>query len=155
MTNKMIDPQNDGVDHINIYSRGKTELGRALSNFAPTRFAHPTLGVFCSMEGFYYFISTGMKHDVLRALHGYKAKQIGSEKERVYCEDFERLMKEGLSCKIKHNPWIMDLLKSSSLPFTHYYFYGTDKVKVVFPKGNDWLVDGVTEIRDMLKKGEL
>lgn len=26
--------ENDGIDHINIYSKGKTELGCLLSNFA-------------------------------------------------------------------------------------------------------------------------
>lgn len=30
-----MDPKTDGVDHINIYSKGKTWLGRELSNFAP------------------------------------------------------------------------------------------------------------------------
>jgi hypothetical protein len=28
----------DGVDHINVYSKGKTELGRMLSNFYPSPF---------------------------------------------------------------------------------------------------------------------
>lgn len=32
-----MEPKKDGIDHINIYSRGKTWLGREMSNFAPLR----------------------------------------------------------------------------------------------------------------------
>lgn len=31
-------PEMDGIDHINVYSKGKTELGKLLSNFARTPF---------------------------------------------------------------------------------------------------------------------
>lgn len=41
-------PKTDGVDHINIYSRGRTPLGQALSNFAHTPFEHPKDGKFAS-----------------------------------------------------------------------------------------------------------
>jgi hypothetical protein len=30
----MIDYKKDGIDHINVYSKGKTPLSRFLSNFA-------------------------------------------------------------------------------------------------------------------------
>lgn len=40
----------DGIDHINIYSKGKTTLGRMLSNFACTPFTHPEDGKFASIE---------------------------------------------------------------------------------------------------------
>jgi len=34
----MINPEEDGITHINIYSKGKTDLGRMLSNFAKLPF---------------------------------------------------------------------------------------------------------------------
>ena len=45
----MIDPKLDGIEHINIYSKGKTELGRLLTNFAQTPFIHPEYGRFESV----------------------------------------------------------------------------------------------------------
>jgi hypothetical protein len=45
-----IKPSEDGVTHINVYSRGNTELGRLLSNFAHTPFSHPEFGEFASVE---------------------------------------------------------------------------------------------------------
>ena len=43
---------NDGVTHINVYSQGKTSIGRALSNFSPLGFNHPKHGHFESVEGY-------------------------------------------------------------------------------------------------------
>jgi hypothetical protein len=50
-------PEEDGVTHINIYSKGKTELGRWLTNFSYSPFNHPEYGKFLSMEGFWYWDS--------------------------------------------------------------------------------------------------
>ena len=47
----MINPQNDGVDHINIYSKGLTELGRFLSNFEHILITTED-GDFNSIEGY-------------------------------------------------------------------------------------------------------
>lgn len=56
----MWNPDEDGVTHINIYSKGKTELGRWLTNFSYSPFNHPEYGKFLSMEGFWCWVSTGM-----------------------------------------------------------------------------------------------
>jgi hypothetical protein len=63
--NSKINPHKDGIDHINIYSRGKTEVGRQLSNFAHTPFTHKDYGYFNSVEGLWYYLITGCKHENL------------------------------------------------------------------------------------------
>lgn len=35
-------PIDDGVTHINVYSKGRTKLGRDLSNFAAIGIIHPS-----------------------------------------------------------------------------------------------------------------
>ena len=52
---KILKPENDGIDHINVYSKGKTVLGRALSNFSYSRIRIPFLGTFLSVEAFWYW----------------------------------------------------------------------------------------------------
>lgn len=151
MSKVKINPNDDGVDHINIYSKGRTELGKLLSNFWALGFLHPLHGYFVSMEGFYYYVSTGFKHEELKKLFGYRAKINGREKERIYCEDFEVIVREGLNLKVEQNPELKKLLKESSLPFKHYYVYGKDPYKVIEVKGHDWLIDGYTSIREKLK----
>ena len=42
-------PIDEGVTHINIYSKSKLELGKLLSNFAKTPFTHPVYGEFASV----------------------------------------------------------------------------------------------------------
>lgn len=51
----MIDYKKDGVDHINIYSKGKTSLGRFLSNFAQADIETED-GNFASIEGYWYWL---------------------------------------------------------------------------------------------------
>ena len=78
-----LDPKEDGVSHINVWSRGTTDLGRDLSNFAHTPFVHPRYGPFQSVEGFWYWLSTGQKEIKLRHLWGYLAKEEGKVKVRI------------------------------------------------------------------------
>ena len=71
-----MDSTTDGVDHINVYSQGKTQLGRNLSNFS--RFPICTDdGNFYSIEGYWYWLLT--KDDSLRKMWGFKAKAHGRE----------------------------------------------------------------------------
>lgn len=146
------EPLNDGVDHINVYSKAATHLGRMLTNFAKSRFEHSAVGSFASMEAYYYYVSTGKQHEELKQLYGYRAKVEGRKYVRVYCEDFDQVMLEGLECKVLQNPYLATKLMESDLPLVHYYVYGG---KAVFPTGNSWLVEGLTDIRDRLKNGVL
>jgi len=47
----------DGIDHINLYSRGHTELGQYLSNFAYTPIQTED-GRFNSIEAYWYWLNT-------------------------------------------------------------------------------------------------
>ena len=77
----------DGVDHINIYSKGNTVLGRFLTNFAYS----PTMtsdGMFNSIEGYWQWHSNN--DDTFRKLYGYQAKkyakEIGKNRTVIYGE---------------------------------------------------------------------
>ena len=55
----ILTPQNDGITHINVYSKGKTTLGRWLTNFAHTPI--DTIdGHFESIEGYWYWLGRFM-----------------------------------------------------------------------------------------------
>lgn len=141
--------QIDGVDHINIYSKGETELGRKLSNFYLKSFTHPEYGDFKSIEGFYYWLKTGLIHDELRNLYGFKAKEIGRTFPIVHREHFIDSICYAIYCCLEQHPDIKKEIKESQLPFTHYYVsYG---VKVT-PKNTEWLVEFFTKYRKSLHK---
>src|SRR5690606_29875574 len=142
----------DGVDHINIYSKGRTRLGRLCSNHADIAVDHPKYGGFRTMEGLWYFLRTGMKHDLLRMLSGYDARVKGRELEKVWNENFTLEFKMGLAAKVRDCPELQTLLKDSDLPFVHYYCYGKgENCKVIVPKGHEWQIAFWERLRHCLK----
>lgn len=137
----------DGITHINIYSKGKTELGRYLSNFtySPIEIDNIT---FNSIEAYWYYLLTGEVN--LCSLHGFKAKQEGKKlnKIREIDDDFINKIKSALDKKIKASPDFMKLFYKSSLPFKHYYMYGDKVVEA----GYEWICEHFELRRDQLKK---
>lgn len=154
-----INPSEDGVTHINVYSRGKTELGKLLSNFAHTPFEHPEHGHFSSVEGFWYWLSTGKNQTQFRGLYGFKAKEVGklvrNEQAKtnsfVHIDGFKAEIKKAILCKIEQNEHIRTLLKESTLPLTHYYVYGEPgNQKVSKPLEYFWIHEYISDVRDWL-----
>lgn len=120
-------PQNDGVDHINVYSKGKTELGRALSNFAATPF-HLDGVRFVSVESYWYYMilrNYPDKQKEVATLVGWKAKSYGRESVAFPAEPpTKQQLLNAYMAKVQENRWIEPLLLANKLPFAHYYVYG-------------------------------
>lgn len=149
----MLDPKMDGVTHINIYSKGKTELGRLLTNFAHTPFTHTEYGQFVSVEGFWYWLRNGKSDDHLRTLYGFKAKDYGKQFESVGCSTFQEDVKEAIRCKLRHNKNILQMLVDSDLPLEHYYWYGDiDNPKIYDLPKYRWIVDEIERVRIVCKE---
>lgn len=141
-------PLSDGRDHINIYSKGQTRLGRLLSNFAHT----PVLidGIqFQSIEGYWYWLATGRRHNLLCKLYGFKAKQEGKKFPRIDIYNFQQLICTALRIKVNTYHEIRDLLTQSSLPFTHYYVFNNKVVSTA----SEWVIEEWVKIRQELKAG--
>ena len=148
--------ENDGVDHLNIYSRGKTELGRFLSNFTLSPFTHPKFGSFNTIEGFWQYIKTGKKYECFRTLSGMDCKKISKQYEKQDCDNFQRYIKEAILLKIESNEKFKLLLKESTLPLTHYYYYGDQSsYKIIIPDNNKWVISYIEDIRKYLNNKAL
>ena len=146
------EPLMDGITHINVYSKGKTKLGRSLTNFANIGFDHPEYGRFESVEGFWYWLKTGMQHDSLRTLHGFKAKEEGKKFERVDVCNFEQQIKLAILYKVEQCLPLKQALKDSTLPLSHYYWYGSENnCKIIANDEFKWLVDYLELIRRYIK----
>lgn len=57
--------EDDGVTHLNVYSRAKTSVGRWLSNFEQTPLTLPE-GHFESLEGYYHYLKIKQSIEVVR-----------------------------------------------------------------------------------------
>ena len=136
----------DGQSHINIYSKGETELGRYLSNFSYSPFEIDGLS-FASVEAYWYWLSR--KDDRLRFLHGIEAKLLGKTLpilERQ--ENFEKLICKALDIKLKLNKEMFLKFGESDLPFAHYYVYENKRIDA----GYNWILKHFEKRRTQVKK---
>lgn len=152
------DPDEDGVTHINVYTRGKTQLGRDLTNLSDIGFDHPRLGSFRCMEGLWYYGLTGYCHDDLRTLNGFDAKRVGRKKIRRRQLDEDQFREDiiaGLEARFEQNPDLKEALVNSHLPLLHYYCYFSKKPgvppKVIVPS-HRWVIDALEAFRERYKK---
>lgn len=147
-------PNEDGITHINTYSRGRTELGRLMSNFAATPFTFEPYGTFASGEAFWYWYLTGQQHDDLKPLVGYAAKELGRtyEKDRIdsfgLLSDDIAIITEMMVHKTISTPRLYELLEQSTLPFCHYY---CPKGVVQLMDGLEWFNQAWEDIRTAIK----
>lgn len=148
-----IDPSKDGITHINMYSKGITALGKWLSHFTYAPFNHPDLGCFNSIEGLWYYVSTGQKDETLRNMFGYNAKTFGRNLPRVQVEDFEEIIKKGIRAKFEAHPVYKDLFTHSELKLKHYYKYGDSNAKI-YDLSHQWYVKFYEELRIEFKQKE-
>ena len=138
---------NDGIDHINIYSKSQSILGRMLSNFSDHSI-DTVDGPFSSVEGYWYWL--GCKDNRLRTCKGYEAKRLGRD---LNCEDYPKddLFKLKLCAallnKLINHPDIYKKFKENNLPFAHYYEYNG---RIVEPQNGKWLIEFWTFIQQNL-----
>ena len=136
-------PEKDGIDHINVYSQGKTQLGQLLSNFADTPFDLEGKGHFRTVEGFWYWTMTGFEE--FRELPGWQCKTLGNKCRTFRAHPTESELLEAYRAKLSQNSYIGQMLLENSLPLAHYYVYSG---KVVEPKEWQW----TAQIRALLKE---
>ena len=153
----MIDSTKDGVDHINIYSKGKTELGLMLTNFAKFPIVTED-GDFMSVEGYWYFLSIAEdepRREELRKAYGFWAKRLGKEileqtnggKNSRFDERFEEKILKAIWYKFKRNTHLLKP-EYDNLPFEHYYNYGGKVIDV--KEKYLWMIEGISKMRDVL-----
>jgi hypothetical protein len=154
----MIDPTKDGIDHINIYSKGNTDLGRLLSNFAWSPIEIED-GKFNSLEGYWYWLLSDKdaKAEPLRKLYGYKAKEYGRQiKVRDWPRNDEKIafrlrFMRAMRAKIEQQPHLAQMLAQCTLPFEHYYVYNGKASKV---PGCKWMLGYWDQLREGLQDAQ-
>lgn len=118
--------ENDGIDHINVYSKGKTQLGRFLSNFSYSPI-ETSEGTFSSIEAYWYWLGANdPRRDKIRTLFGGDAKVFGrtlNQGPRLSSEEFQLKIQSAILQKIKNNPEMKLQIENCGLEFVHYYVF--------------------------------
>lgn len=141
-----INPNEDGITHINIYSKGKTVLGRQLSNFTYFPFECED-GKFASIEGYWYWLRTG--NDELRDKAGFEAKKTGEAAETFHMcpssDGFKDKICKAITIKLDR---YKKAILATNLPFEHYYVYGNKVVDA----GYKWILSHIENYRTKNKQ---
>lgn len=148
-------PQEDGITHINVYSKGRTALGLFLSNFAEFVIDTGEDGIFNSVEGYWYWLSVdpklGDKRERLRKVYGWEAKKLGRELHGEDPDDwdteFQNKIKKAIKYKILNSSFV-EQFKKSDLPFVHYYVFGN---KIHLGSG-EWIMGYLGQLRTELQE---
>ena len=140
--------KDDGVTHINVYSQGKTRLGRFLSNFAYAPIDTED-GRFNTIEGYWYWLAAGEnpQKEILRGLSGHESKEYGRRlgcPDWINSEEFKQKICKAISQKMRSNPEMIKLLAETNLPLTHYYVY---EERMVIVSRGQWLLDHIDLLR--------
>lgn len=142
-------PETDGKNHYNIYSRGRTELGRFLSHFTQHT-THTVDGTFESLEGYWYWLK--YRDDALRYLSGYEAKHYGETLAKMRVpqlspdsDAFRRNILAATSQKLLTMPPLLKLrLTESKLPLIHAYEH---QGKYTFQNSMDFIIQHINRLR--------
>lgn len=142
-----LNPQDDGVKFINVYSKGKTLLGKLLTNFRKLPTVVGTDGLFNTLEGYWYWKQIQLKDPnwarqnpfydkQLRNCHGAEARKLGiihgsevgifNEKGKrlePLTDEFKDAFKAAMRQKLKQHGELANLLKYNQLPLVHFYVF--------------------------------
>lgn len=151
----MYNVKQDGITHINMYSKGQTRYGQMLSNFYAYDI-HTADGWFKSVEGYWGYLSIDPEcpeRNKFHGLYGMMAKTLKDDLSRQYgirrIDDFNERILKAIWYKMRRHEY-MCCPEYNGLPVVHYYVYG-DKI---IDKTNDypWLIDGVNKLKTHLEQ---
>lgn len=151
----ILNPSEEGITHINIYSKSNLEVGRLMSNFYKSRIYTPE-GIFMSVEAYWHYLlipdGVEAKKELLD-LYGYNAKSKGTELLKKYGKkdvpDFEEKISDAISRKLMHHRDILfEKEEYLYLPLEHYYNFNG---RIVDAKNKYlWFVKNISYIRGWL-----
>lgn len=145
----------DGTEHVNIWDKGQTNMGKALSTLADLPFVHNVYGKFRSIEGFYHYIRSVDQNDAMRKVAGYWARKAGQRLEVKHVPDFKKIIADANWQKIQQIPVLMEELKNLStfVALDSYYIQNEEPLVRVRPPTAAWMVPAFHEIRMALQEG--
>lgn len=146
----------DGVDHINVCSFAETELGRMLSMQYRHTFTHEHFGKFATVDGFWHWLTSFERDDRLRRLSGKQLKEFSRRLTKMRVPMFRFLINDAIWQRINQDEKLKELMISSKLPFTCYYYHKKDQgLPRTSTTSAHWMVPSLTEMRDALCENRL
>lgn len=116
----LMDVRCDGLTHVRISPKGRTKLGRALSNLSLLGFEHPIYGPVASMESWWVYCRGGKRDADILDFTPKQADRHLKRQARVRYKGFRHDILEGLSLKLTQNTDLQERLRDNLLPLIRY-----------------------------------
>lgn len=123
----------DGITHVNTYSKGATQLGRLISNMYEDPFTCE-LGSFRCIECLYHYVRFYQEPEaeMFHSLNGFDGKKLANLLKAERKEDFypgwEKILYTQMWEKFKRHRCYF-VFQYKDLPLVHYYVYGGKEVQ--------------------------
>ena len=148
----------DGIDHINIYSKGKTILGKQLSNMYYFSFNYDGLDFNSVEQAWHYYkfikINPNIANQIISMNNIYEIKKYAKKynnetSEYVQSNEFRNLIQKIIETRLHKDSKLCLILRNSVLPFKHYYTFGNENSYKVINESikYDWLIEIITNFR--------
>jgi hypothetical protein len=137
-----INPTNEGIDHINAYSKSNTKLGLFLSNWEYISNVDLVDGRFTSLENYWFWLKSGGNEE-FRNLKPYQAKKLARELgiDGDLSKEHRIKFKEATWAKLISKCYFIKQ-EYKDLPILHYYNYNGKIIKA----GPSWWVKYLNDI---------
>lgn len=152
----------DGVKHLNIYSKAKTSLGKQLTNMYPFKFVYENIE-FNSVEQAWHYYKFIDQPEIAKqilamdnpfnCLSFARANKTDASNKVALSIGFKLRIEEVICTRIEADINLKNALRNSILPFEHYYAYG-DKIHDQRDK-YDWLIKIFENIRSKFQMNYL
>lgn len=145
--------EDEGVTHINAYSKSTLVTGRILSNFYPFYFRTEQDGEFASIEAYWHYLQLYdcEEREAIRKLTGYKALELFRSVDSAYVHekpaDFQKKIARAVFMKMQAHKDIF-IPAYENLPVVHYYVYGGAIAQhSICTEETDWWVKTINIIK--------
>lgn len=142
----------DGVDHINIWEYGKTDLGRALARCTNLPFEHNLFGRFNTLEAFWYYIGSEEHDDRIRSMTGKNLHDFSRRLTRIHVPNFCAIIVDTCWQRVMQYPELIEAFKTIDLPFDSYYRSKKNVGFPIRPLYSAWFCAGMEEVRRAVRE---
>lgn len=150
-----INPKLDGVEHINIWAKGATWLGKFLSHRTLCELNLPE-GRFLCVSAYWYHL-TCKEDSRLSHVNGWETELLAAQltalpkKQQLPAAELQAKIKKALDAKIKWSDYWQEEFTESELPFLHYYLDAEGNV-VDESRKYRWLLNHLEARRTLLQQ---
>jgi len=146
----------DGIDHINISTAAKTDLGKLLCSSSYLRFDHPILGKFNSIMAFNFYLTSAERDDRMRVASPKELRMLADAGAKIPVLNLWTLVCYATWVQINSYKAVVAAIRENTLPFDLYKQRNFDgkPASLMRPELHDVFLEIINAVSKAIKTGE-